>query len=108
MRKYLNDERRVYINNLIVTLPSTTTFADPKTGQQVQADTLKEKQYVRITLTNEFNSIGLIDGQHRVYSYHEGTDIFEKTIAALRKRQNLLVTAIMYPASTSDFEQTKF
>ena len=108
MRKYLNDDKRVYVNNLIVTLHSTTTFADVVTKKQVDVEKLKEIKHVKINLPDEFNSIGLIDGQHRVYSYHEGTDIYEDIIKTLRKRQNLLATAIMYPDDTSEYDKAKF
>jgi DGQHR domain-containing protein len=108
MRKYLNDTQRVYVNNLIVTLPSTTTFTSPKNNNQIIVDGLKDKQHVKINLPDEYNSIGLIDGQHRVYSYHEGTDVYENTIEKLRTCQNLLVTAIMYPPAASEDEKAKF
>jgi DGQHR domain-containing protein len=108
MRKYLHETKRVYVNNLIVTLPSTTTFFSPLTKKQLDGDELRENQYVEIHLPEEFNSIGLIDGQHRVYSYHEGTDSHELSISRFRKHQNLLVTAIMYPDGATDLEKTKF
>lgn len=108
MRKYLHETKRVYVNNLIVTLPSTTTFTSPNTRKQLTADELLENQHVQIHLPVEFNSIGLIDGQHRVYSYHEGNDAHESEICKFRKYQNLLITAIMYPDSATEPEKTKF
>lgn len=107
MRKYLNDESRVYINNIIVTLPDSTTFTKTD-GKQVEPTELKEKEFVLINLPNEFNSIGLIDGQHRVYSYHEGNDTYEPKIKTLRKCQNLLVTGIMYPSGVKESDQIDF
>lgn len=108
MRKYLSEESRVYINNIIVTLPASTTFTKPDSKETVDPATLAEKEYVLIYLPNEFNSIGLIDGQHRVYSYHEGDDVHESKIDTLRKCQNLLVTGIMYPPDLSEADQTDF
>lgn len=108
MRKYLNDSKRVYVNNLVVTLPSNTKFVSLTTDQELSATQLLDKQPVKIALPDEFNSIGLIDGQHRVYSYHEGYDQYESTISKLRTHQNLLVTAIMYPERVTSLEKTKF
>lgn len=108
MRKYLSEKKRVYVNNLIVTLPSTTEILSPDSKKILDEKELLENQHVVIQLPDEFNSIGLIDGQHRVYSYHEGNDEYETTIRKLRLCQNLLVTAIKYPDSVTDFERTKF
>lgn len=108
MRKYLADTARVYVNNLIVTLPSSTSFISLSTKKPLLENELLDKQAVQVQLPEEFNSIGLIDGQHRVYSYHEGTDIHESKIKKLRTHQNLLVTAIMYPPDISELDRTKF
>lgn len=108
MRKYLNESERVYVNNLIVTLPSTVRLTDASGRKILNDDELLETKTVQIELPDEFNSVGVIDGQHRVYSYHEGNDVYENKIGSLRKCQNLLVTAIMYPESISELERTKF
>lgn len=108
MRKYLYETNKVYVNNLIVTLPSSTTFSSPITNEQLSNNSLLVNQHISINLPDEFNIIGLIDGQHRVYSYHEGNDVYENTISKLRKCQNLLVTAIMYPSDLSELDRTKF
>lgn len=108
MRKYLNATKRVYVNNLIVTLPSTATFFSPKDDCKLNPNDLMDNQHVKIQLPDEFNTIGLIDGQHRVYSYHEGSDTYEETISGLRTCQNLLVTALMYPDGINELERTKF
>lgn len=50
----------------------------------------------------------MIDGQHRVFSYHEGEDAYEKQIAPKRKKQQLLVTGVVYPQVLSDEEQRGF
>lgn len=108
MRKYLSETKKVYVNNLIATLPGETKFICPSEDKQLSVDDLLDLQQVEIQLPDEFNSIGLIDGQHRVYSYHEGSDVHDSKINKLRKCQNLLVTAIMYPMHISEFERTKF
>jgi hypothetical protein len=55
----------------------------------------------------EANSIGLIDGQHRLYSYYEARKD-DLDIAKLRHEQNLLVTGIIYPASVTRAERERF
>ena len=67
----------------------------------------------RVQIDDLPNIIGIIDGQHRVYAYHEGTDVYEKKIAALRVQQHLLVTAVLFPRTVSmaarrQFEATLF
>jgi hypothetical protein len=62
---------------------------------------------VKIRFPAEYNSIGLVDGQHRVYSYYEG-GANEDKIRKLRIQQNLLATGIIYPISATASEKTKF
>jgi DGQHR domain-containing protein len=97
MRHYLVSEQRVFVNNIIVTLPNTTNFtttAGTSSGRNADAITSGD-----LTIPKEFNAIGIIDGQHRVFAYHEGNDKHERRIAVLRERQHLLVTGIIYPPS---------
>ncbi|ELK4741073.1 DGQHR domain-containing protein [Pseudomonas aeruginosa] len=114
MRKYLCESKRVYVNNIIATLPSETNIQEfkstPKEGKprQLAPDELKKVKPVTITLPDEFNVVGLIDGQHRVFSYHEGYDIHENDISKLRDCQNLLVTGIIYPEEVTEDERIQF
>lgn len=61
-----------------------------------------------IQINDECNIIGIIDGQHRTYAYHEGDDQYEKRIAEQRKIQNLLVTGILFPSEESMQKRLKF
>ncbi|MDD5765141.1 MAG: DGQHR domain-containing protein [Candidatus Marinimicrobia bacterium] len=106
MREYLSIEKRVFINNIIVTLPSSTKFE--QNGNVVLLSDLTKTEPIELQIPKEFNSIGIIDGQHRVFAYHEGQDKYEKEISKKRKKQNLLVTGIIYPEELSHFDQTKF
>jgi len=107
LREYLTTERRVFVNNIIVTLPHSTRILDDKM-KTVEVNTLNETEPVIIQLPTEFNCIGLVDGQHRVYAYYEGEDQYEKKIAPLRKRQNLLVTGVIYPDGTDMLAKSNF
>lgn len=106
IRKYLVDQKRVFVNNIIVTLPSGTKILD---GDENTIDTanIHTTQPATISIPSEFNSIGIIDGQHRVFSYYEG-GANENIIGSLRSQQNLLVTGIIYPDNVSDPEKTRF
>lgn len=106
IRKYLVEHKRVFVNNIIVTLPSGTKILD---GAENTLDTSKltNTQPATISIPNDFNSVGLIDGQHRVFSYYEG-GANEDIIGALRAQQNLLVTGVIYPNHTTDEEKTRF
>jgi DGQHR domain-containing protein len=106
IRKYLNIEKRVFINNIIVTLPSTTKLLDSKRNT-VDPVKLRRTEPGTIEIPKGYNYIGLIDGQHRVFAYHEG-GVNEENIAKMRKRQNLLVTGIIYPPGVKSIDKTKF
>ena len=105
MRKYLAEIERVFINNIIVTLPSDTKIK--KDNDENETEGGKPRKVI-IEIPNAFNSVGVVDGQHRVFSYHEGNDIYEIAIKKLRQRQNLLLTGIIYPGNIPDTEKRKF
>lgn len=108
MREYLSSEKRVFVNNIIATLPEDTRFLDINTKNQIDPAKLTASQMITVELRRQFASIGLVDGQHRVFAYHEGLDKAESVIKILRDKQHLLVTAIMYPESTDALTRTRF
>jgi DGQHR domain-containing protein len=106
IRKYLLGKKRVFINNIIVTLPNSTQLTDDN-GKTLDPAKIHQTEPGNILLPYEYNSIGLIDGQHRVYSYYEGGRD-EAKISILRVQQNLLVTGVIYPQNISRAERSKF
>lgn len=119
MRKYLSDERRVFINNIIATVSENDIklYADQDKQQEISID--EEGRFVNgsnhtnitpafIDIQNKCNIIGIVDGQHRTYAYHEGDDIYEQKISHLRKIQNLLVTGVIFPKTESKENRLKF
>jgi len=106
VRKYLREQRRVFINNIIVTLPDDTKLLD-EDGNTINPKLLQDTQPGRIQIPDRYNTIGIIDGQHRVFSYHEG-GAFDDDISILRTQQNLLVTGIVFPKGMSSTERLKF
>lgn len=117
MRKFLGTEKRVFINNIIATISEdSVSLFDTKNHEiKINNNGLFEGNDehdiicpTSIQIEDKPNIIGIIDGQHRVFAYHEGTDIYEDDISILRKRQHLLVTAILFPKSESTIARRKF
>ena len=124
MRKYLYEEERVFVNNIITTISINdielkTVVSDPVTKEQKETIITIDKdgnfepnsphvEPILIEIQDKYNIIGIIDGQHRVYAYHEGNDNYEDKIKTLRKQQNLLVTSIICPESESQNEKNRF
>ncbi|QFU07939.1 hypothetical protein PARPLA_02229 [Rhodobacteraceae bacterium THAF1] len=106
IRRYLLGEKRVFVNNIIATLPAETKLLDGE-GDTVKPELIQETKPGTIQLPQEFNTVGLIDGQHRVYSYHEG-GLKEEMIREMREQQNLLVTGIIFPKGMSETDKLKF
>lgn len=76
------DKKGVAINNIIVTLPASTKVLD-LAHKQIETDKIKAVQTSKVELPTDFNSIGIIDGQHRVFSYYEG-GVNEPQMAVLK------------------------
>jgi DGQHR domain-containing protein len=106
IRKSLKLEKRVFVNNVIATLPSDV---HPKSdsGKTVDIASLVKAEPVKIALPLRANSVGIIDGQHRLYAYYE-EKVDDPKIAKLRNQQNILVTGIVYPEGTSSDEAERF
>lgn len=116
MRKYLTERKRVFINNIISTISiDKVKLYDEKRneltinekGQFINNDS-SEVSPAFIEIKDECNIIGLIDGQHRTYAYHEGDDQYEDEIAKIRSIQNLLVTGILFPKKQTSQKRLKF
>lgn len=106
IRKKLKSDKRVFVNNLVATLPPDVQPVMPG-GKTADITKLTNTQPVTIQLPLRPNSIGVIDGQHRLYSYYETRDD-DKKIAKLRHQQNLLVTGIIYPGGIKRTESERF
>ncbi|HTH98260.1 MAG TPA: DGQHR domain-containing protein, partial [Stellaceae bacterium] len=106
IRQYLRKHKRVFVNNIVVTLPSDVK---PLTAEleTIDAATLSRTEPVTFKLPGRPNSVGIIDGQHRIFAHHETVED-DAQIAQLRVQQNLLVTGIIYPENISDSEREKF
>lgn len=110
MRKHLSSDEKVYVNNVIVTLPYNTKVSKDVDGKDETIDLsqLKEVTQAKISLPEELGTIGIIDGQHRIYSYFEGNDEFDTAVRKIRPRQNLLVTGIIFPQDYGEEQRVRF
>lgn len=108
MREYLADNGKVFINNLVVTLPPTALITAKDSVHAIDVNSLAAKSSVNLLLPLELGTVGIVDGQHRILSYYEGSDATEAAIKKLRGRQNLLVTGIIFPPSYTPEMRAKF
>jgi DGQHR domain-containing protein len=106
LRRHLLDKKGAFINNIIVTLPGSTKLLDEK-GNTIDTKDITSVEPSSIQLPDDFNSIGIIDGQHRVFSYYEGGSD-EVKISPLRVQQNLLVTGIIFPDGLEQLAKDRF
>lgn len=119
MRRYLSEEKRVFINNIITTISENDIKLYTDKNRQNEISIGEDGNFVGssnhtnitpafIDIQDKCNIIGIVDGQHRTYAYHEGDDNYEQYIAHLRKIQNLLVTGIIFPKNESKENRLKF
>ncbi|MCQ2167584.1 MAG: DGQHR domain-containing protein [Bacteroidales bacterium] len=118
MRQYLSAEKRVFINNIITTISEdkirlyddkNNVISRQRDGNFKEATPNDTRISIgKIEIEDSSKIIGIIDGQHRIYAYHEGDDIYENSMKPLRRRQNLLVTGILFPADESQESRLKF
>lgn len=115
IRKFLAEESRVFVNNIIVTISEKDVSFMDLEGRPIKLnergrDSERENNatIVEMTIADKGNTIGLIDGQHRVFAYHEDDDEYEPKISSLRNVQNLLVTGILFPKEESEEVRRKF
>lgn len=106
IREYIVNNRSSFFNNIIVALPSDAIVLDSQNHTFDLFDLDPQQVGLRLSLPYEYNSICIIDGQHRVYAYHEGGDR-EDVVAPLRRDRHLLVTGVMFPANMDAGERVK-
>jgi DGQHR domain-containing protein len=96
IRKFLASKKRTFIDNIIVSLPNNVKFQKIQDEKDVDILELDIIENIKIKIPYKINSIGVIDGQHRIYGHYEGSDPLEKEIRLLRDKRHLLVTGLYY------------
>lgn len=102
IRDYAVKNETTFLNNIIVALPNNVTFIKTSDRSRVNIDDINNFSNggIAIEIPSDFNSMAIIDGQHRVYAYYEDNDksnLTETKISSLRNVLHLLVTGIIYP-----------
>lgn len=106
IRKYLLDNERGFINNVIVSLPPDVKFI--KDGTEKKFNEINNIENLKIEIPRKINSIGIIDGQHRIYSHYKSEGKEEAKIADLREKLHILVTGLVYNEEITKKEMIEF
>jgi len=106
IREYLLDNERGFINNVIVSLPSDVKFT--KGGQEKKFEEINQIENLKIEIPRKINSIGIIDGQHRIYSHYKSESKEEEKIANLRDKLHILVTGLVYKEGMTKKDKIEF
>lgn len=107
VRSFLAKNRQTFYNNIIVGLPKEVEFREKNSNKIVSVSNISDFGNYIMYFPNKFNSICIIDGQHRVYAHYEGNDKYEEIISDLRKRLHLLVTGLIFPPEMSEADIRK-
>ena len=98
IRNFVARNGQAFYNNVIVALPDNVRFIS-EDEKQIPIDQIGNYQACKMEIYEDWNSIGIIDGQHRIYAHYEGgkTDLLESKIAPLREKLHLLATGLIFP-----------
>ena len=109
IRDFVSQNSRTFFNNIIVSLPPETEIYDGK-GNKINPKMISDIQNCKMQLPDEFNTIGIIDGQHRIYAYYEdnNNNKLENKIKQLRSKIYLLVTGLLFPADWDSDKRGSF
>ncbi|MCD4826990.1 MAG: DGQHR domain-containing protein [Acholeplasmataceae bacterium] len=104
IRKFVANTKQTFYNNIVVALPDEIKITD-ESNKILKYEDLDKYKNCKISFPNKMNSICIIDGQHRIYAYHERNDVHEKVISELRNDLDLLVTGIIFPSDMPESEK---
>lgn len=109
IRSFLEKEGASFYNNIIVGLPDTVRFKNGNNEYKRISEIIDFDDGYQLVLPKEYNSICVIDGQHRIYAHYESGDNSkqEKRISELRRELHLLVTGLVFPENMSDEERAQ-
>lgn len=102
IREFIINKGQAFYNNIIVGLPDNIRFCDLNENT-VDINSLSKIQPCKMEIPDEFNSICVIDGQHRIFAHYEGNknDKNELLVKNLRGKLHLLVTGLIFPEGMS-------
>nr|WP_179275139.1 DGQHR domain-containing protein [Rhodococcus sp. 06-1059B-a] len=104
IRHFVANEGSGFLNNIIIGLPEDVIF-QRRDKAAIEIGEIQDYGAYRMVIPDEFNSLCIIDGQHRVFAHYEGTDELEARVAAVRSKVHLLATGLIFPASMDELER---
>jgi DGQHR domain-containing protein len=104
IRKYVATDGSAFLNNIILGLPPTVSFQTAD-GDPISLDDVQDYSAYRMIIPDEFNSLCLIEGQHRVFAHYEGDDVLESKVAAIRGKIHLLATGLVFPETMNEHDR---
>ena len=109
IRSFLGKEGASFYNNIIVGLPDTVRFKNSKGDYKKISDISEFEDDYELILPKEYNSICVIDGQHRIFAHYEsgGDTRQEKRISELRRELHLLVTGLVFPEEMNEEQRAQ-
>ena len=107
IRQFIAKNKKPFVNNIIVGLPDSSEIVD-EGNQPIKLEDISTYRDCKLRIKKEYNSICIIDGQHRVYAHHEGKDVLERDISSLRNQLHLLVTGFIFPPKMSPRDRAEF
>ena len=105
IREYIVKDGHVFMNNVIITLPADTVVTENST--QKPGPSVTRLKTGSVSIGRGPNTIGVVDGQHRILSFYVG-EPFEREMHTRRKKQNLLATAIIFPKKFTSQQRQEF
>ncbi|MCR3906254.1 MAG: DGQHR domain-containing protein [Tenericutes bacterium] len=107
IRRYVATHKRTFYNNIIVSLPKDSRILD-KDENPIRLEDMIDYEECTLEIPKCYNSICIIDGQHRVYAYHESIDSLETTISKIRNKLHFLVTGLIFPEDMSEQDRIAY
>ncbi len=109
IRKFIAEKQKVFLDNVIVSLPENVTLYRVENNREniVNQENLDQIENLKMRFPKNINSIGIIDGQHRIFAHYEGTDNYETIISQLREDRHLLATGVLFPQTFREQEKVK-
>ena len=71
IRGFIAKEKKAFINNIVVSLPNTVNFYQNGDPTPINIFSIDEIQNITVKIPLAYNSIEIIDGQHRLYAHYE-------------------------------------
>lgn len=95
IQSYLIDDNKRFPNNIIIALPASTTFHEH--------ESLGSKGFGTLSIENCFNSLSVIDGQHRLFAFAKrlSDKLSKSNFENLGEQYQLIVTGVQFKGTSN-------